>query len=87
MLRSLKVKKNIILFLFFLINDDFAIALHHHDRFHSPEFIYKTEFFWKNRLLLLNINQNEEKNIKLDLEKNTCKIKNRKLKVFFLINR
>ena len=83
MLRSLELKKHLILFLFFLINHNIAIAVHHHERFHSQEFIYKTEFFFKNRLLLLNINQNEEKIIKLDLKKNSCKIENRKLMVFF----
>ena len=68
-----------LLFLILVLVFDKTSAIHHHKRI-SENFLIGTPYLWKNRLLLINIDEYEK--IKLDLIKKECHIINRKLKIF-----
>ena len=68
-----------LLFLISVFVFEKSSAIHHHKRI--PEnFLVGTPYLWKNRILLINIDEYEK--IKLDLIKKECEIINRKLKIF-----
>ena len=68
-----------LLFLILVLVFDKTSAIHHHKRI-SENFLIGTPYLWKNRLLLINIDEYEK--IKLDFIKYECQIINRKLKIF-----
>ena len=73
----LKIIKLLFLILVFVFEK--SSAIHHHKRI-SENFLIGTPYLWKNRLLLINIDEYEK--IKLDFIKYECQIINRKLKIF-----
>jgi hypothetical protein len=68
-----------LLFLISVFVFEKSSAIHHHKRI-SENFLVGTPYLWKNRILLINIDEYEK--IKLDLIKKECQIINRKLKIF-----
>ena len=68
-----------LLFLISVFVFEKSSAIHHHKRT-SENFLVGTPYLWKNRILLINIDEYEK--IKLDLIKKECQIINRKLKIF-----
>ena len=68
-----------LLFLISVFVFEESSAIHHHKRI-SKNFLVGTPYLWKNRILLINIDEYEK--IKLDLIKKECQIINRKLKIF-----
>ena len=68
-----------LLFLILVFVFEKSSAIHHHKRI-SENFLIGTPYLWKNRILLINIDEYEK--IKLDLIKKECQIINRKLKIF-----
>ena len=68
-----------LLFLILVFVFEKSSAIHHHKRI-SENFLIGTPYLWKNRLLLINIDEYEK--IKLDFIKYECQIINRKLKIF-----
>ena len=68
-----------LLYLIFVFVFEKSSAIHHHKRI-SENFLIGTPYLWKNRLLLINIDEYEK--IKLDFIKYECQIINRKLKIF-----
>ncbi len=68
-----------LLFLILFIQD--ASGIHHHKRV-SQNFLIGTPFFWKNRIIVLNLTDFEYEKIKEDFVKKKCEITNRKLKIF-----
>jgi hypothetical protein len=68
-----------LLFLILVFVFEKSSAIHHHKRI-SGNFLIVTPYLWKNRILLINIDEYEK--IKLDLIKKECEITNRKLKIF-----
>ncbi len=68
-----------LLFLISVFVFEKSSAIHHHKRI-SGNFLVGTPYLWKNRILLINIDEYEK--IKLDLIKKECQIINRKLKIF-----
>ena len=68
-----------LLFLILVFVFEKSSAIHHHKRI-SENFLVGTPYLWKNRILLINIDEYEK--IKLDLIKKECQIINRKLKIF-----
>ena len=54
-------------------------AIHHHKRI-SENLLIGTPYLWKNRILLINIDEYEK--TKQDFIKKECQIINRKLKIF-----
>ena len=68
-----------LLFLILIFVFEKSSAIHHHKRI-SENFLIGTPYLWKNRLLLINIDEYEK--IKLDFIKYECQIINRKLKIF-----
>ena len=68
-----------LLFLISVFVFEKSSAIHHHKRT-SGNFLVGTPYLWKNRILLINIDEYEK--IKLDLIKKECQIINRKLKIF-----
>ena len=68
-----------LLFLISVFVFEKSSAVHHHKRT-SENFLVGTPYLWKNRILLINIDEYEK--IKLDLIKKECQIINRKLKIF-----
>jgi hypothetical protein len=65
---------------FFFFN--FSFAIHHHER-RSYNLLINSDYFWKNRLLILELNQFEYTEVEKKLNFYKCEIKNRKLEVFF----
>ena len=74
-----KLIKLLFLILIFVFVFQKISAIHHHKRI-SENFLVGTPYLWKNRILLINIDEYEK--IKLDLIKKECQIINRKLKIF-----
>ena len=74
-----KLIKLLFLILVFVFVFQKISAIHHHKRI-SENFLVGTPYLWKNRILLINIDEYEK--IKLDLIKKECQIINRKLKIF-----
>ena len=74
-----KIIKLLFLILVFVFVFQKISAIHHHKRI-SENFLVGTPYLWKNRILLINIDEYEK--IKLDLIKKECEIINRKLKIF-----
>ena len=68
-----------LLFLISVFVFEKSSAIHHHKRI-SENFLVGTPYLWKNRILLINIDEYEK--IKLDFIKYECQIINRKLKIF-----
>ena len=68
-----------LLFLISVFVFEKSSAIHHHKRI-SENFLVGTPYLWKNRILLINIDEYEK--IKLDFIKKECQIINRKLKIF-----
>ena len=68
-----------LLFLILVFVFEKSSAIHHHKRI-SENFLIGTPYLWKNRILLINIDEYEK--IKLDFIKKECQIINRKLKIF-----
>ena len=68
-----------LLFLISVFVFEKSSAIHHHKRI-SGNFLVGTPYLWKNRILLIKIDEYEK--IKLDLIKKECQIINRKLKIF-----
>ena len=73
-----------LLFLISVFVFEKSSAIHHHKRI-SENFLVGTPYLWKNRILLINIDEYEK--IKLDLIKKECQIINRKLKIFIKKNK
>ena len=74
-----KLIKLLFLILVFVFVFQKISAIHHHKRI-SENLLIGTPYLWKNRILLINIDEYEK--IKLDLIKKECQIINRKLKIF-----
>ena len=74
-----KIIKLLFLILVFVFVFQKISAIHHHKRI-SENLLIGTPYLWKNRILLINIDEYEK--IKLDLIKKECQIINRKLKIF-----
>ena len=72
-----------LLFLILVFVFEKSSAIHHHKRI-SENLVIVTPYLWKNRILLINIDEYEK--IKLDLIKKECQIINRKLKIFIKKN-
>jgi len=68
-----------LLFLISVFVFEKSSAIHHHKRI-SENLLIGTPYLWKNRILLINIDEYEK--IKLDLIKKECQLINRKLKIF-----
>ena len=74
-----KLIKLLFLILVFVFVFQKISAIHHHKRI-SENLLIGTPYLWKNRILLINIDEYEK--TKLDLIKKECQILNRKLKIF-----
>ena len=74
-----KLIKLLFLILVFVFVFQKISAIHHHKRI-SENLLIGTPYLWKNRILLINIDEYEK--IKLDFIKYECQIINRKLKIF-----
>ena len=74
-----KIIKLLFLILVFVFVFQKSSAIHHHKRI-SENLLIGTPYLWKNRILLINIDEYEK--IKLDFIKKECQIINRKLKIF-----
>ena len=68
-----------LLFLILVFVFEKSSAIHHHKRI-SENFLVGTPYLWKNRILLINIDEYEK--IKQDFINKECQIINRKLKIF-----
>ncbi len=68
-----------LLFLISVFVFEKSSAIHHHKRI-SENLLIGTPYLWKNRILLINIDEYEK--TKQDFIKKECQIINRKLKIF-----
>ena len=74
-----KLIKLLFLILVFVFVFQKISAIHHHKRI-SENLLIGTPYLWKNRILLINIDEYEK--TKQDFIKKECQIINRKLKIF-----
>ena len=74
-----KLIKLLFLILIFVFVFQKISAIHHHKRI-SENLLIGTPYLWKNRILLINIDEYEK--TKQDFIKKECQIINRKLKIF-----
>ncbi len=80
-----KIHYSFFLFILILFQTNDVFSIHHHERILNIH--DNPNLLWKKRLLLVRLNKSELNDFKVSVDKEFCRIQNRKLEIYFERNK